>query len=56
MDTWVRGHIGLLRIAGVIGTAARVSRRIGLLGSARVPETATQSQEILARLPKIWLL
>jgi hypothetical protein len=32
--------------------AARVSRQIRLLGSARVTETATQSQEIIASYRK----
>jgi hypothetical protein len=35
--------------------AAWVSRQIGLLWSARVTDTATQSREILAELRKIWL-
>jgi hypothetical protein len=30
--------------------------QIGLLGSAGVTKTATQSQEIIVGLPKIWLL
>jgi hypothetical protein len=36
-------QIGLLRTAGVTGTAARVSRQIGLLGSAGVTERATRT-------------
>jgi hypothetical protein len=35
--------------------AARVSRQVGVLWSARVTDTTTQSREILAELRKIWL-
>jgi hypothetical protein len=52
----IGGQIRLLRTAGVTGMAVWLSRQIGLLGSPRVTGTATQSQEILAGLPKIRLL
>jgi hypothetical protein len=54
--TRVGGQTGLLRTAGVTGTAARGIRQIELLRSAGVTETATRSREILAKLHKIRLL